>query len=185
MPADVTSLLLTSDAPPEADALVPHVYDELRRIARRHLRGEQRGHTLTTTALVHEAYLRLVHAPAVPEASRTRFLAAASTAMRRILIDYARARRAAKRGGGANPVTLDEALHVSDDSAEGLLTLDEALTRLGAMAPRLAQVVECRFFGGMSEDETAVALGTSPRTVRRDWMKAKGWLAAELSLPNA
>lgn len=164
-----------------ADQVGLMVYDELRRIARRHLRGEAEGHTLTTTALVHEAFLRLVDAPNVPRENRTRFLAAASVAMRRVLVDYARAHRAAKRGGGAVPLELHDALQAATDDAGRLLELDEALQRLALVAPRLAQVVECRFFGGMTEDDTAVALGTSPRTVRRDWLKAKGWLAVELT----
>ncbi|MBL8961506.1 MAG: sigma-70 family RNA polymerase sigma factor, partial [Gemmatimonadetes bacterium] len=162
-------------------ALVPVVYDELRRIARRHLRGEAVGHTLTTTALVHEAYLRLVNAQNVPEENRTRFLVTASVAMRRVLVDYARAHRAEKRGGGVVPVELHDALQATTDDTGRLLELDEALERLAAIAPRLAQVVECRFFGGMTEDDTATALGISLRTVRRDWLKAKGWLAVELA----
>ena len=178
---DVTALVLSRD--PDAlvvEGLVPLVYDELRRIARRHLRGEQVGHTLSTTALVHEAYLRLVNASDVPEENRTRFLAAASVAMRRVLLDYARARKTEKRGGGARQVELDDAMAVATDNTDQLLVLDEALTRLAQLSPRLVQVVECRFFGGMTEEQTATALGSSVRTVRRDWMKAKGWLAAEL-----
>ncbi len=181
MPPDLTALVVPPDASaPPVDRLVPHVYDELRQIARRHLRGEQVGHTLTTTALVHEAYLRLVHAPNVPEENRTRFLAAASVAMRRVLVDYARARNADKRGAGAKRVELHDAIEAATGEAGELLALDDALTRLGELAPRLVQVVECRFFGGMTEEETAVALGMSVRTVRRDWLKAKGWLAAEM-----
>ncbi len=165
---------------PVVERLVPFVYDELRQIARRHLRGEQSGHTLSTTALVHEAYLRLVHVNDIPEENRARFLAAASVAMRRVLLDYARSRKADKRGGGAHQVELDDAMAVATGQTDQLLALEEALQRLVEVAPRLVQVVECRFFGGMTEDETALALGTSVRTVRRDWLKAKGWLAAEL-----
>lgn len=178
---DVTSLVLSGDArAPVVEQPVPLVYDELRRIARRHLRGEQAGHTLSTTALVHEAYLRLVHVRDVPDENRARFLAAASVAMRRVLLDYARSRKADKRGGGGRAVTLDDALAVAADQTDRILELEEALQRLAEIAPRLVQVVECRFFGGLTEEETALALGTSERTVRRDWLKARGWLAAEL-----
>lgn len=182
MTTDVTALVLAPEwGPAAADQLIPVVYDELRRIAKRHLRGESVGHTLTTTALVHEAYLRLVNATHVPPENRTRFLVTASVAMRRVLVDYARAHRAEKRGGGAVPVELNDALLATAEDGGRLVELDEALQRLAVVAPRLAQVVECRFFGGMTEDDTAVALGMSPRTVRRDWLKAKGWLAVELS----
>ena len=182
MSTDVTALVLAPDwSPAAAEALIPAVYDELRRIARHHLRGEAVGHTLTTTALVHEAYLRLVNARNVPEENRTRFLVTASVAMRRVLVDYARAHRAEKRGGGVVPVELHDALQATTDDTGRLLELDEALQRLAAVAPRLAQVVECRFFGGMTEDDTAAALGISLRTVRRDWLKAKGWLAVDLA----
>lgn len=179
---DVTAIVLSLEASaPVVERLVPVVYNELRQIARRHLRGEQSGHTLSTTALVHEAYLRLVHVTDVPEANRARFLAAASVAMRRVLLDYARSRKADKRGGGVAHVTLDDAVVAAASDTGQLVALDEALQRLVEVAPRLVQVVECRFFGGMTEEETALALGTSERTVRRDWLKAKGWLAAELS----
>ncbi len=178
---DATSLVLSPDErQPVIERLVPLVYDELRRIARRHLRGEQAGHTLSTTALVHEAWLRMVHVSDVPAENRARFLAAASVAMRRVLLDYARSRKADKRGGGAAHVTFDDAWMVAADDSDQLLALEEALQRLAEVAPRLVQVVECRFFGGMTEPETALALGTSERTVRRDWLKARGWLAAEL-----
>ncbi|MCC6316073.1 MAG: sigma-70 family RNA polymerase sigma factor [Gemmatimonadaceae bacterium] len=179
---DITALVLSTDpSAPVVERLVPLVYDQLREIARRHLRNEQAGHTLSTTALVHEAYLRLVNVPELPEENRARFLAAASVAMRRVLLDYARARKADKRGGLRRRVTLDDALGLpAGDAADDLLPLDDALTRLSAIDPRLVQVVECRFFGGMTDLETAMALGTSERTVRRDWLRARGWLAAEL-----
>lgn len=182
---DITTLVLsTGPSAPLVERLVPLVYDQLRVIARRHLRGEQVGHTLSTTALVHEAYIRLVNVSEIPEENRVRFLAAASVAMRRVLLDYARARKANKRDGLRQRVELDDALAVAsaDGGSEGgdLLVLDDALERLSTIEPRLVQVVECRFFGGMTEDETALALGTSVRTVRRDWTRAKGWLAAEL-----
>ncbi|MEP7347494.1 MAG: ECF-type sigma factor [Gemmatimonadaceae bacterium] len=179
---DITALVLSTDASaPVVERLVPLVYDQLRAIARRHLRGEQAGHTLSTTALVHEAYLRLVNVPELPEENRVRFLAAASVAMRRVLLDYARSRKADKRGGMQQRVTLTDAIEVASGEGGELLVLDDALTRLSSIDPRLVRVVECRFFGGMTEDETALALGTSVRTVRRDWLKAKGWLAAELA----
>src|SRR5919199_366543 len=162
------------------DRLLPVVYDELRRIARRELRRERVDHTLTTTALVHEAYLTLVDQSRAQPGDRVRFFAVAATAMRRVLIEYARRRRAAKRGGGERPLSLDETAVAATDSAERLLALDDALTRLAALDPRQARVVECRYFGGLTEEETAEALGVTARTVRRDWVKAKGWLYREL-----
>jgi RNA polymerase sigma factor (TIGR02999 family) len=161
--------------------MFPLVYDELRRMARRALDGEQDGHTLDTTALVHEAYLRLVDSSRVPWEDKSRFLAVAATAMRHILIDYARRRRAKKRGSAPVAVDLDKVQLSVDDSIDTLVALDDALTRLQALSPRLVQVVECRFFVGMTEEETAAALGVTSRTVRRDWLKAKGWLAAVMS----
>jgi RNA polymerase sigma factor (TIGR02999 family) len=163
------------------DALLPLVYEELHRIARHHLRREAEGHTLSTTELVHEAYLRLVDQDRVQWIDRAHFLAVAARAMRRILVDHARRRLAGKRGGALRPVSLDEVASLgTDDRAEILLTLDEALSRLAALDPRLEQVVECRFFGGLTEAEAAAALGVTDRTVRRDWVKAKGWLYREL-----
>jgi RNA polymerase sigma factor (TIGR02999 family) len=179
---DLTShvLALTGDGPPPAQ-FADALYHELHRIAHRHLSNERQGHTLSTTALVHEAYLRLVDAPNVPADNRARFLATASNAMRRILVDYARARNAEKRGGGARRVELTDAMAVAaTDSSDTLLALDAAMARLCEVSPRLVELVECRFFGGMTEEETAAALGIHVRTVRRDWLKAKGWLAAEL-----
>lgn len=181
-PADLTAQVLALGADPSAaETMFPLVYDELRRMARRALDGEQVGHTLDTTALVHEAYLRLVDSVRVPWEDRSRFLAVAATAMRHILIDHARRRRAHKRGMAPIAVDLDKVQLSSDDSVEALVALDDALTRLAALSPRLVQVVECRFFIGMTEDETAAALGVTSRTVRRDWLKAKGWLAAVMS----
>lgn len=178
---DITALVLSADpSVPVVERLVPLVYDQLRVIARRHLRSEQVGHTLSTTALVHEAYLRLVNVDEIPEENRVRFLAAASVAMRRVLLDYARARRAEKRDGMRQRVELNDAIDVSSAAGGDLLVLDDALERLSSIDQRLVQVVECRFFGGMTEEETALALGTSVRTVRRDWTRARGWLAAEL-----
>lgn len=179
---DLTAQVLALGADPDAaDAMFPLVYEELRRMARRALDGEQTGHTLDTTALVHEAYLRLVDSTRVPWEDRSRFLAVAATAMRHILIDYARRRRAVKRGQAPTAVDLDKVQLSTADSVETLVAIDDALTRLAALAPRLVQVVECRFFIGMTEEETAAALGVTARTVRRDWLKAKGWLAAVMS----
>lgn len=159
------------------DDLIPRVYDELRRIARRHMRGEGRAHTLATTALVHEAYVALAdpEAPATPE-NRLHFFAIASRLMRNILVDHARQRAAQKRGGDLVRTTLDAELAVVDDRAVGLLDLDRALERLAGFDQRLAQVVEYRFFGGMTLEETAEVLGLSSMTVSRDWRKARAWL---------
>ncbi len=170
--------------PPEGrgalDAVYPAVYEELRRVAHRHLRGEATGHTLGTTALVHEAYLELARLEHVRWAGRPYVLTAASQAMRRILVDHAVARRAQKRGGGAVAVSLDDATAMAATRGDEMLALDEALERLAATNERCARVVECRFFGGMSVDETAEALGTSPATVKRDWTVARAWLNREL-----
>lgn len=163
------------------DRLMPLVYDELRRQAHRHMRGERQGHTLGTTALVHEAFLHLGGQPADPWQNRAHFVAIASRVMRRVLIWYARKRNAAKRGGGAHPVTLDEEILLTDSRLDELLALDEALARLEAMDERLCRVVECRHFGGLSVVETGEALGISPATVKRDWQTARAWLRRELS----
>src|SRR5262249_49410267 len=159
---------------------VPLLYDELRAIARRLVRRERVGHTLDTTALVHEAYLRLVDQTRLSPDDRARFLQAAASAMRRVLVDYARQRGADKRGGGHVPANVDDVSVAAEEAPETLVELDEALTRLGDFNPRLARVVECRFFGGMTEDEVAAALAISVRTVRREWIKARGWLSAAL-----
>jgi RNA polymerase sigma factor (TIGR02999 family) len=174
----VTELLLRLRSGDRAalDRLTPIVYDELLRIARHHLRGESEGHTLNTTALAHEAWLKLVDVGRVEWQDRAHFLALASRAMRRILIDHARQRSAGRRGGGAVPLPLDEATTVAVEAPEALLALDDALAKLANLSPRLAQVVECRYFGGLTEDETAGALGVTTRTVQRDWVKARGWL---------
>jgi RNA polymerase sigma factor (TIGR02999 family) len=179
---DVTDILL--DLPggrQSVDRLLPLVYEELRRIAHLLLQGENAGHTLTTTALVHEGYLRLVDQRRVTWVDRAHFLAVAATAMRRILVDYARRRTASKRGAGSRPLTLDEAaVALADERAQEMLDLDEALTRLATLNERLARVVECRFFGGLTTTETAAALDVTPRTIERDWAKAKSWLYQEL-----
>src|SRR5215204_323428 len=157
------------------------VYAELRRVAHRHLGGEQVGHTLGTTGLVHEAYLQLARLEHIQWPSRAYVLAAASQAMRRILIDYALARRTEKRGGGVANMSLDDAVVMAVSRSDTLLALDEALDRLTALSPRSARVVECRFYGGMSIDETAEALGTSPATVKREWGVARAYLNRELA----
>ena len=162
------------------ERLFPLVYDQLRGIAHNALRHENTGHTLATTDLVHEAYLRLVDQTRVQWADRRHFFAVASQAMRRILVDYARRHAAAKRGGNLRPMTLDESVMSVDDRADTLVALDDAIGRLEQFDPRLARVVECRFFAGLTEEETAEVLGVTDRTVRRDWVKAKGWLYQEL-----
>ena len=163
------------------DDLFAVVYEQLRRVAHRHLRGERSGHTLGTTALVHEAYLELASLDLHRWHGRAYVLASASRAMRRILIDHAVARNAQKRGGGARMESIEDAVVMAVERGDELLALDEALDRLAAMDPRGARVVECRFFGGMSLEETAEALGTSPATVKRDWTAARAWLNRELS----
>lgn len=163
------------------DQLLPLVYDELRRLAKRNLRRQSPGQTLQTTALVHEAYLRLINLPEVDWQNRAHFFAVAAQAMRYLLIDRARAKRYAKRGGGAQQVSLDEAAQVSAERPDELLALDEALTRLAALDPRQSQIVELRYFGGLTVEETAEVLGVSAITVMREWAKAKGWLYRELS----
>ena len=162
------------------DRLLPLVYDELRRIAHRELQRERGDHTLSTTEVVHEAYLKLAEHQRVSSGEQVRFLAVAATAVRRALVEHARRRDAAKRGGGQRPVTLDEEAISVAGASDDLLALDEALTQLAALDERLARVVECRYFGGLTEDETAAALGVTARTVRRDWVKARGWLFREL-----
>lgn len=165
---------------PAVDQLVPVVYDELRAIAHRALRAERPGHTLSTTALVHEAYLRLRTPGNTDEPDRLRFLSAASVAMRRVLVDYARAYRSEKRWGGKHQVSLDAITDALDGRAETLIALDDSLNDLASRRPRLALVVQCRYFGGLTEDETAAVLGVTVRTVQRDWTKAKAWLAYDM-----
>ena len=166
------------------DQLVPILYADLRRLARNKLRHEPVGHTLTTTALVHEAYLRLAGPGQPGSTDRSRFLAAASVAMRRVLIDYARKHRAEKRGGDWVRVELSD-FAAGGDRADTLLALDEALGELRVLNARMADVVDCRFFGGMTDEETAQALGVTARTVRRDWVKARALIADALAEPPA
>jgi RNA polymerase sigma factor (TIGR02999 family) len=160
--------------------LVPLVHQELRRLARGYMGRERPGHTLQATALVNEAYLRLIDVKRIPWQNRAHFLAMAARVMRRILVDWARARGNQKRGGGAPKVSLDEALVVSNQPARDLLALDDALQALDAMDHRKGQVVEMRFFGGLTVEETATALQVSVDTVMRDWKLAKVWLMREL-----
>ena len=173
----------TMSDPRPVDELVPQLYDELRRLARAHLRREQPGHTLGTTGLVHEVYIRLAGQAGLPADDRTRFFAIASNTMRRVLVDYARERGRIKRGGGAAAVSLDEVEpFLSEVEAEELLSLDEALDRLATLNPRAASVVQHRFFGGFTLDETASLLGVSLKTVQRDWLVASAWLRKEVAL---
>jgi RNA polymerase sigma factor (TIGR02999 family) len=163
------------------EKLTPLVYEELHRLAARYMSRERAGHTLQTSALVNEAYLRLVDARSVRWQNRAHFFAVSAQIMRRILVDFARARHNLKRGGGARPVSLDQALLVSPELGPDVLALDEALDRLAVLNPRQSRVVELRYFGGLSEDEVAAVLAVSPRTVRHDWSLARAWLYRELS----
>ena len=163
------------------DELVPLVHAELRRIARNYMRGERRGHTLQTTALINEAYVRLVDQKHVQWQNRAHFLAIASQLMRRILVDYARRRQYQKRGGGIVQVTLSDAAEVTDKRSPDLVALDEALVSLAEIDPRRSRVVELRFFGGLSIEETAEVLKVSTTTVERDWTIAKAWLHKEVN----
>ena len=180
--SDVTELLqLWSGGRKDAfDELLPLIYAELRRLASSYLRRERRDHTLQATALVHEAFLKLVDQRAVRWQNRAHFFGIAAQAMRRILVDHARARAAGKRGDGARPVALDDAMLLTDAPDVDVLALDEALTRLAVLDPQQSRVVELRFFGGLTMDETAEVLHISPATVGRDWTLAKAWLYAEL-----
>lgn len=163
------------------DQLMPLVYEELQRLAHHHLKQERAGHTLSTTALVHEAYLKLVDQSRVQWQNRAHFFAVASMAMRRILVNYARKRKRVKRGGGAPKLSLDDGLEVmSEERAEEIVALDEALTRLAQINERASRVVECRFFGGLTIEETAAALGVAPMTIKRDWRLAKTWLRRDI-----
>ncbi len=189
-PGMVTELLKASrSGEREAyDRVFELVYDHLRAAAhaqlQRDVRHREGGHTLSTTAVVHEAWLRLADPTRLDVRDRAHFLAIASRVMRQVLIQYARRFKASRRGGGAIRLDLDEVERggavAVDRQAESLVALDEALERLAALNPRLAQVVECRYFGGLTEPETADALGVTERTIRRDWVKARAWLAVEL-----
>jgi RNA polymerase sigma factor (TIGR02999 family) len=178
----VTDLLLQAGAgaPGAVERVLPLVYEELRRLAHRHLQGEPTGLTLATTDLVHEAYLRLVDQTRVQWSGRAHFMAVAATAMRRILVDHARSHRSLKRGGALRRVPMESVDLPAEERAELLLALDEALDELRRLDERQARVVECRFFGGLTDAETAAALGVTERTVQRDWAKAKSWLYQRL-----
>jgi RNA polymerase sigma factor (TIGR02999 family) len=180
--AEITTLLKAWSSGDEValDRLAERVYPELRLMARRYLRSGEPGNTLQATALVHEVYLRLVDVAQVELRERAQFFAMAAQIMRRILVDSARARGALKRGGNALKVNLDETVLLSRAPQPSLLALDEALTAFSVVAPRQAKVVELRYFGGLTEEEIVAALNISPRTVRRDWDLAKGWLLREL-----
>ena len=182
-PKEVTQLLIAwSNGDQKAlEKLVPLVYDELRRIARRYMEREPAGHTLQTTALVNEAYLRLVEQKSMKWQNRAHFFGISAQLMRRILVSMARARHASKRGGEARQVSLDEALVISEERAVELVALDEAMNELAALDPRRSRVVELRYFGGLSVEETAEVLKISPETVMRDWKRAKAWLYTELN----
>jgi RNA polymerase sigma factor (TIGR02999 family) len=162
--------------------LLPLVYDELRRLAASYLRRERPGHTLQTTALVHEAYLKLVDQTHANWQNRAQFFGVAAQLMRRILVDHARDHQAAKRGGGAEKVTLDAALEISaDKKPPDLIALDDALTALAQFDPRQSRIVELRYFGGLEITETAEVLGISPATVKREWNSARAWLFNQLN----
>jgi len=182
-PSEVTHLLerLREEDREALDALLPLVYEELHRLAHLELRGEGPDITLRTTALVHEAYHKLVDNHAVDWQGRSHFFGVAARAMRQVVINRARKRKAQKRGGDAPHLTLDEGRIAVDKQADRLVALDEALDRLAAVDERQSRVVECRFFGGMTIKETATALDVSPSTVKRDWRTAKVWLAREIT----
>jgi RNA polymerase sigma-70 factor, ECF subfamily len=179
---DITGLLRQVCEGDEAvvDRVFPIVYEELRRLAHRQLRGEADGRTLCTTALVHEAYLKLVDQTRSSWNNREHFVAVAAIAMRRIVVDHARRHRSVKRGGLLQRVPLESVELATDERADLLVAVDEALTRLASLDARQARVVECRFFGGMTEEDTATALGIGLRTAKRDWAKAKSWLYQEI-----
>lgn len=178
----VTQLLVAWSQGEQAalEKLIPLVYAELRRIAHRYMHREHPGHTLQTTALVNEAYLRLIDASQVRWQDRAHFFAVSARLMRRILVDFARSRRYLKRGGGARNISFDEALFVSPERGQDLVALDDAMNVLATSDPRKARVVELRFFVGLSVEETAEVLKVSPDTILRDWRLAKAWLSREM-----
>jgi RNA polymerase sigma factor (TIGR02999 family) len=163
------------------DQLVPLVYDELRRMAHRHMRKERPGHTLQTSALVNEAFVKLVNQKEVRWQNRAHFFGLAAQMMRRILVDHARSRHYAKRGGSAQQVSFDDALIVSQERADEVVALDDALQELAQLDQRKSKIVELRFFGGLSIEETAELLDVSPGTVMRDWTLAKAWLHKQIT----
>jgi RNA polymerase sigma factor (TIGR02999 family) len=165
------------------EALMPRVYAELHRLAVLRLRGERSDHTLQATALVNEAYLRLCRSADIDWQNRAHFFRVAARMMRRILVDYARQRNAEKRNCGGSAVPLDDVIVISDDRTAEALEVDRALEQLAVLSPRQAEVVEMRFFAGLSEEEIAAALGKSVRTIRRDWLVARAWLHEQLHRP--
>jgi RNA polymerase sigma factor (TIGR02999 family) len=177
-PEKVSQLLLDWSKGDKAalDTLVPLVHEELHRLAHRYMGGERPGHTIQTTALINEAYLRLTDYKKMRWQNRAHFFAIAAQVMRRVLVDYARRRHYAKRGGGAFQVSLDEAMVLSADTSAELIAIEEALNDLAAFDPRKSQIVELRFFGGLTPEETAEVLEISPTTVKREWQRAKAWL---------
>jgi RNA polymerase sigma-70 factor, ECF subfamily len=187
MPDEVTGLLLAWSHGDESalQKLIPLVYEELRRLAHHYMSQERTGHTLQTTELVHEAYRRLVDTPHIRWHDRNHFYAICAKLMRRILVDHARCRLYVKRGGGLQQVSLGEALEVPQASVTDLVAVDQALTELAELDARKAKVVELRFFGGLTVEETAQVLDVSTDTVLRDWKMAKVWLLRELSQGNA
>lgn len=182
-PHEITQLLAewSNGNQTALDKLYPLVYDELHRMARRYMNRERKGHTLQTTALINEAYVRLVDQKHVHWENRAHFFAISAKIMRRILIDHARLHAYAKRGGGVQKVSLDETALIAGERASDLLLLDEALNRLAEVDPRRSQVVELRYFGGLNNDEIAGVLKISENTVTRDWNMARAWLYQELS----
>jgi RNA polymerase sigma factor (TIGR02999 family) len=166
------------------DRLMPLVYDELRRLASHYVRHERPGHTLQTTALVHEAYLKLVDQKSVQWETRVQFFAATAQVMRHVLVDYARSRKALKRGGDYVRLSIDDAAISVEENGTDLLSVDEALNKLAAIDAQQSRVVELRVFGGLTVEETAEALAISPRTVKREWSMAKAWLHRELKIEN-
>ena len=179
---EITALLRAWSGGDQAalERIAEQVYPELRRMARRYMKNERQANTLQSTGLVHEVYLRLVDVRSVEWRERAQFYAMAAQMMRRILVDAARARGSKKRGGSAVKVNIDDAAVLSPTPDRSILALDDALTELARLAPRQARVVELRYFGGLTEEETVAALEISPRTVRRDWTLAKAWLSREL-----
>jgi RNA polymerase sigma factor (TIGR02999 family) len=182
-PNEVTQLLVAWSNGDSAarDALLPLVHDELRRLAHRYMGRERANHTLQTSALVNEAYLRLIDQNDVHWQNRAHFFGIAAQMMRRILVDYARKRGFAKRGGNLQPVPLDQVMIVSPERAAEVVALDDALKSLAELDQRKSQIIELRFFGGLSIEETAEVLGVSPGTVMRDWTFAKAWLRREIT----
>ena len=183
---EITQLLVAWGKGDETalDQLIPVVYGELRRIAGNFMRRQNQGHTLQASALVNEAFLRLVDSNKVNWQSRTHFFAVSAQLMRRVLVDAARRRNSQKRGGDRFRVTLDDHIDISNESETDLVALDEALTRLADLNPRHSRIVELRYFGGLTEEQVAETLSVSARTVRRDWSVARAWLYRELQSPN-